>query len=60
MRSATEYDDDRICPECRAKARMHIKILSRRVVELTCSACKSSYQLPRFPVTSDTNRLPLD
>jgi hypothetical protein len=47
-------------PSAALKRGVHVKILSRRVVELTCSACKSSYQLPRFPVTGDTNGLPLD
>ena len=51
--SNTEYDDDRYCHCCRSKQRVHIKILSRRLVELTCLACKAAYELKRFPCGSN-------
>jgi hypothetical protein len=46
------YDDDRYCNHCRSKQRVHIVVVSRWVVELTCHACKSNYQLPRYPCVS--------
>lgn len=60
MRSVTEYDDDRWCNHCRVKARVHVRIASRRIVELTCHVCHSAYELKRYPcAVARDNGIPL-
>jgi hypothetical protein len=56
----SECDTDRWCNHCRAKSRVHIRIASRSIVELTCLVCHSTYELKRYScAVAGDNRIPL-
>jgi len=42
----------RYCNQCRSKTLVYLEITSRRKVKLTCTVCKSTYDLPRYPCVS--------